>query len=263
MAVTYVTGPVHIYVGIEPILALLVQQATQQAELKTGIVPGPQPPEGEMLRRVIGPCSDTGDTVTQIVRTGTLENNMQKPAPQPLIAALLRLGLIPVYLGTALVSPEIEIIRGWLPWYDDEQGTTLPADELYEGEESWVTADLNRFNEGVYAAIASVISRAAIGGGVRGLNFAGDVGTSMVYEGFTYPLLLQFPYSGKPIFAVNGLPPGYRYFNATLAGPDRLAPMGTQVRKTRLVWRCREYLDLDSGAMALYDHSMNGVNGIN
>jgi len=259
MAIVYVTGPVHIYVGIEPVRALLL--GTTTASLKTTF--NPPSDTNPSLGASLG-LQWTDNGIVQGVPPGpTLSNNPQRPAPQALVSALLRLALLPVYLGTAEECPRVEIVRGWLPWYDDEQGTTLPADELYEAEESWVTADLTRYNETVYAAIAAVISRAALGGGSRGMNFPSDVGTSMVYEGFTYPLILQFPYVGKPIFAVRGLPAGYRYFNATLAGPDRLETMGSQARKTRLVWRCREYLDLDSGAMALYDHAMVGVGGIN
>lgn len=189
------------------------------------------------------------------------QQNPRRPTSGALVTFLTKVGFIPIYLGTAERSPSIEIVRGWLPWFDDELGSSLPADELYEAEEAWVTADVNRWNEPVYAFIAAVINRGPLGG-ARGQNYPSDVGTSMVHESFTYPLILQFPYAGKTLYQLYGMPAGYRFFNATLAGPDRLEPLGTEPSKRRLIWRCREYLDLESQAMALYDNYA-AVGGIN
>jgi hypothetical protein len=255
MASTFVHGPTHLFVGIDPVLVSAL--AIVPTALNAVFLPGSDAP-------------DYGSTGGSILTAGgainpaagaTLGNNPRHPPPAQLVTILLKVGYLPVYLGTAEKSPSIELVRGWLPWYDDELGASLPADELYEGEEAWVTADVSRWNEPVYAFLAQVINRGPLGG-ARGMNFAGDVGTSMAYEGYTYPLILQFPFAGKPLYAARGMPPGYRFFSATLAGPDRLEPLGTGPTKRRLLWRCREYLDLESGAMALYDH--NAANpGIN
>lgn len=256
MASTFVNGPCHLFVGIDPILVAAL--AYVPISIDTVMLPGNDVPDYGSTGGSI--TTDLGGPIN--LRPGaTFDNNPRNPAPAALVSILLKVGFVPVYLGTAERSPAVEINRGWLPWYDDEQGNSLPADELYEGEEAWVTADISRWNEGVYAFLAQVINRGPLGG-ARGMNFTGDVGTSMQYEGCTYPLILQFPFAGKPLYALRGMPPGYRFFSATLAGPDRLEPLGTQPSKRRLVWRCREYLDLVSGAMAIYDNSAL-VPGIN
>lgn len=257
MASTFVHGPTHIFVGIDPILVSLIGfGATTPTSLQTVMVPAYDAPD-------YGSIGSYGDPYGPLnpAQGATLDNNPHNPPPPPLVQILLKIGYVPVYLGTAEKSPVLEINRGWLPWQDDEQGTSIPSDELYEGEEVWVTADISRWNEPVYAALAAVINRGPLGG-ARGMNFSGDIGTSMVYEGYTYPLILQFPFAGKPLYAARGMPPGYRMFNAILAGPDRLDPLGTGPSKRRLVWRCRDYLDLVSGASALYDHNA-AVGGIN
>lgn len=265
MASTFVNGPCQIFVGIDPIFAATAGSVVIFQDRV--MAPDPQAVNYDNLVAE-GPTVDLGGelpTSPDFSGGSPLDNNPQRPVPASLFEiltqGLIKTGFLPVYLGTAERSPSIEIVRGWLPWFDDEMGSSLPADELYEGEEAWVTADVNRWNEGVYAFLSAVINRGALGG-ARGVNYPSDVGTSMVYEAFSYPLILQFPYAGKPQYRFQRMPAGYRFFNATLAGPDRLEPLGTQPSKRRLIWRCRELLDLDSGAMGLYDNFIQ-VGGIN
>lgn len=252
MASPYVHGPAHLFVGIEFSLFGLLGQATLQGS------------PGRTFEDFLGSLQNiaSSGSVTDTPQGATLNNNPNRPAPATLVSNVVLATRQPVYLGTAERATVAEIQPGWTPWYDDEMGTTIPADELYEAEEAFVTADISRWNEPVYAFLAQRVNRAPLGGG-RGINFAGDVGTSMVYEGYCYPLWIQFPFAGKLGYALRGMPPGYRFFNAMLAGPERLDPLGTQPSKRRLIWRCREYLDLESGAMALYDHFMGALPVIN
>jgi len=175
--------------------------------------------------------------------------------PAQLVAGLALQNRLPVYLGTAEITPTIDIERFFLPWYDDEMGTSDPADELYEGDSATVTALVNRWYEPVYAFLACLVNRAPLGG-LRGFNLPQEIGSSLVMEGFTSPLWVQFPFFAKTVMGGDGfMPPCYRFFNAHLTN-DRLEPLNHEPRKTLLVWQCKRYLDVVSGASGLYDHDM-------
>lgn len=160
---------------------------------------------------------------------------------------------VPLYLGTAEDTPTIDIDRAYVPWYDDEGGTSFPADDIYESEQGLVVADISRWNEPVYAYIACVYNQLDPAGG-RGYDPPFSVGTSMAYEGATYPLWVQFPYAAKLLYA--DMPPCYRFYCASLLGPDRLEPLNHLPSKRRLIWRARRYLNVVNGFAALYDHNM-------
>ena len=193
------------------------------------------------------------DAYGQIVGVGPPPPPPVQP-PASLISLLALQNRLPIYLGTAETTPAIDIKRNFRPWYDDEMGTSEEADDLYEGESATVTAIINRWNEPVYAFLACLVNQRALGG-LRGFNLPREIGTSMTLEGFAYPLWVQFPYFAKAVNALAGMPPCYRFFNARLSN-DRLEPLNNESRKTLLVWQCRRFLDVVSGASALYDHDM-------
>jgi hypothetical protein len=250
VAQPFVTGPAHLFVGIayqayQAYLQLQNQiqrlQTTQNTNTLT-LDNGTQGSSGT----ISGYC-----TVSPPLNSAPPQPNAVQ-APPTLTAILLLQNRLPVYLGSAEETPTINIERSFRPWYDDEMGNTNPADDLYDGDSAVVSADVNRWNEPVYAFIASLVNRAPLGG-VRGLNLAQEIGTSMTMEGFSYPLWVQFPFAAKPAMAQGGLPFCYRFFNAHLTN-DRLEPLNNEPRKTRLIWQCRRILDVVSGVAALYDH---------
>src|SRR5579859_623880 len=68
------------------------------------------------------------------------------------------------YLGTSEGSPDIDIKPVYEPVYNDLSGST-PFDLSYMGEEAYITADLTRWNEAVYAAIQARPRHSLAGGG--------------------------------------------------------------------------------------------------
>jgi len=209
------------------------------------------PPSGDLL-----PLQGGGNIVNQ--QGGPVGKLFSQPTPTTVWARL------PYYLGTARLSAVIEIERGWHPWHDDELGLSFAEDSLEEGEEAVVVVDINRWNEPVYLVLSKITAQA--GGAGRGAWLAGDTGTSVMFEGFTYPLWLQFPYAAKPAMAAGRggpMPAGYHFWNAVLYGPDRLEPLNHTPSERRLIWRCRRYLDAVSGISVLYDHDMTGVGSAN
>jgi len=260
MAQGYVAGAAAIWIGVRPTYAGGIQAILRtgggQATLSTGPPEGGAPPQSAPPGYAVSPGLGGNPNPA-----GTIINN---PIPYPTGTLINNQQPMPFYLGSARVTPRIEIMRGWAPWRDDELGLSLPADELYEGEEALVVADINRWNEPVYAYIASMV--AAQNGYYRGVDVAGDVGTSMVMEGYSYPLWIQFPYAAKPAMAFGAggpMPAGYLFYNAALLGPDRLEPINYEPSERRLVWRCRRYLEVVSGDTWLYGHDTSALGIIN
>lgn len=158
------------------------------------------------------------------------------------------------YLGTAERYPKISIRPANEPVFNDIGGK-VPFDMAHMGEEAFVSADISRWNEPVYAALAA---RPRPGSGTRGVNVAGDIGTLYVTEGFAYSLAVLFPYAAKLVYAAAGMPAGYRFLSSYLVGPDELEPLGTTPRKIRLMWHCLRTYDPSTGSLFLYDHDMTG-----
>lgn len=164
-------------------------------------------------------------------------------------------GYSPVYLGTAERYPKIVLRPNYKPTFAD-QGGEVPFDMSFQGEEGFVFADISRWNEATYAALAARPRP----NGIRGSNAPGDVGTLLQAEGMTYPLWVYFPYFSKPAFA--GMPAGYRFLSSYVAGPDELEPLGTTPRKIRLTWHCLRAYRIIQGreSFYLYDHNMSQLN---
>lgn len=142
-------------------------------------------------------------------------------------------GLTPAYLGTAEVTPRIEIRNANEPYFNSIFSTRVPMDWSDQGEEAFVYADVNRWAEAVYEATMTRPNPF----GTMGIRFGGEQGALSIFEGFAYPLTIQFPFQiSHPAFA-SGLP-GIRFLNCKLVGPDTWEPIGTTPSKRRLIWHC-------------------------
>lgn len=161
------------------------------------------------------------------------------------------------YVGTAERSPRIQTRKGWIPLFNDLGGPSIPFDMCYEGEESFISADLTRWTEAVYSAMTAIPTNT-----VRGFNGVGDIGTLMMTEGVAGTLFVLFPYTTLKPLTYGTQPAGYRFVRAWLEGPDDLDPLGTQPRKIRLVWRALRGFQLtsDGPTFSLYDHNMGAFN---
>lgn len=167
------------------------------------------------------------------------------------------------YLGTCEQYPVASINAGWEPLFNDVGGSVIPHDIVYQGEEAFIFMTLSRWNEGVYAALASRADPAtALRQGVafRGSNVAGEIGALMLNEVRTFTLWVTFPHSTKILNTTGQMPPGYRFFTCTLEGPDQLDPLGGTVpRKLNLtVHAWRQYFPLTQDHQ-LYDHNTGNL----
>ena len=165
------------------------------------------------------------------------------------------------YLGTAERYPKISIRPAGEPVFNDIGGK-VPFDMAYMGEEAFVSADISRWNEATYAAMASRPSHSA--GPVRGFNGPLDVGTLYIAEGLAYQLVVQFPYGlGQPFakgaYTANDMPGGYHFYASYLVGPDELEPLGTTPRKIRLIWHCLRVYNPATQSFLLYDNTLTGI----
>jgi hypothetical protein len=170
-------------------------------------------------------------------------------------------GVTPFYLGTCEVAPQIEVTPRFEEVHNDIGGI-VPFDKQYGGEEAFIGLDLNRYNEGVYAALAAR-PNSLVAGAVRGLNSALDVGTLMLTEGKNVVLWIVFPFFAKPAMRAGGMPAGYRFPGSILLGPDKLDGLGTRSRKTHLFFEALRLWTPLTGAFTLYDHNTTGLPAIN
>ncbi len=163
----------------------------------------------------------------------------------------------PAFLGTSEFSPYIDIRAGWMPMYSDLGGKGIPVDKSYHGQEAFIFFHLTRWNESVYASLASRPGAPAPGNpATRGKNQAVDVGTMMNAEQKSYPVWVVFPF--HTFFA--DMPAGYHFFNAWLEGPDRLDPIGTDARGLDVLF----YASYDIGEkfLTLYDFNCSEVSSL-
>lgn len=140
-----------------------------------------------------------------------------------------------VYLGTAEMTPRLEIRPEHVPYFNSILSTRVPLDWCDQGFANVFMADINRLNMPVAAGMFSRPNP----GGVFGLQAAGDLGTLVIQEGFSYPLCIQFPYSAKPAMQTGSggaMPAGYVFANARLVGPDSWEPLNMTPLKIRFVW---------------------------
>jgi hypothetical protein len=169
----------------------------------------------------------------------------------------------PLFLGHSERGPRIQIRPQFSMTYVDLGGQKVPFDAVYDGEDAIVSADLTRWNEDVYTALA--IKSGVSGNANRGLDEPGDIGTLMVYEGAATQLWLKFPYSAKASMIT--MPDGYRFVAAILQTDD-LPELGTKARKISLVWHCMRRFDPEvtnetgQGSFTLFDHDMTGLPAI-
>ncbi len=167
-------------------------------------------------------------------------------------------GKSPLYLGTATTTPRIELRPEVVAYFNSIYSPNVPMDWCDVGEQAYVFADVNRWNE---ADVLSKCQSRPNPGGQRGLHAAGDLGTVVIFEGFSYPLWIQFPYSTAKA-AMSNAPAGYRFFNARLVGPDIIEPINMTPSSRRLIWHCLEAITAAPGNVTvsqLYDFNMTGL----
>ena len=252
MATPLVCGPGHIFVGVP--VAFYASFRTASVP-KTNLnwagpdfVPLPfDPNDNAQDINLFGGINDVVPEITRApLDSGQLAGRVS--------GLILPASKVPVYFGTAEETPEIELNPVLYRWRDDE-GT---EDDLYEGEVGSVTAAGNRYNALVYEYLIARTHNVGVGG-LTGVDLAGALGSSMVYEGSSYPLWVQFPMAAKGIYARQGHPFGYRFFNVYLQGPDKTRPINTDPTVRHCRWVCRRYYDPASGTAATYDHDMRNL----
>lgn len=228
------TGPCHIFVGVRD---------------RFGTVPS-------------APTPDASINFLGSKDMAALADDMAEFAAQLASSAQLRRQQ-PAYLGTAEVSPDVEIRPVYVTVPTDASGGRRGPgeDQAYLGEEAIVSAVLTRWDYLTYAAISARPAAA------RGRGFIPEkgIGSLMCREGLAYPLWLYWPYFAKQTVTVpplgvgpagaaagaalnlvfnaarvgSGMPPGLRFLRTYLVAPERIYPMGTRPKKISLVWRAQ------------------------
>lgn len=235
MAFLYCTGPALIYVGIPVQWTDILQFIFQTSELVANF-----PLEPVLVGSSNPPKFEVPFRPPDLPPHARIENN-QIPPPIAIFIEQLRNFFFSVFLGTTEGTPTIEILPGWEGVETDAGGSKNPSERLSEGEEAIIRMDLTRYNEPVYEALAARSQTNAFLGRFPGF---GQVGKAMALEGLTLPLWLVFPYTAKAVFGLTGQPPGYRFFQSILEGPDRLERLGSVPRLTGLQFRAQRLMQL-------------------
>ncbi len=165
-------------------------------------------------------------------------------------------GGVPQYLGTAEVSPRIEIRPANTLYFNSIFSTRIPMDWSDQGEEAFTSVDLNRWDETVYRQITSRPRFT----GTRGTYAVGDFGTLVAFENYAYQVWIQFPNSAKA--AMTNMPAGYHFILSRLIGPDMIDPINTDPSKRRLVFHHLPLLAYGAGNLTvgvLYNHDMSAL----
>lgn len=180
-----------------------------------------------------------------------------KTSPDPTVPGTM------FFLGHAERSPKISVRPQYSPVFVS-LGGTVPFDWTYQGEEALIVANLTRWNENIYQAIAAKgrgpAALAAGGASGRGIDLAGEIGSLMVHERIGVTLTLVFPYATKAAMA--GQPLGYRFIFAQLEN-DELDRLGTEARSIPLVFRAARSFNSATGSFVLFDHNITGIPPIN
>lgn len=166
----------------------------------------------------------------------------------------------PAYLGMCEAAPQPSFNPEFVPMHADATGKK-PYDVVFMGEDAFVSADITVYNEAVYQEITrrprfgkkASDSTSPVGGTVA----AGDIGTMMQTEGFTFALWLHFPYFSK----FGDMPKGYRFISSYVKGPDN-PTIGTQPNKRRIQFHCLGAYDNVSGKVRCYDQNFTGIPAI-
>lgn len=170
----------------------------------------------------------------------------------------------PLYLGYSERGPRMQVRPQYSSTYVDVGGQKIPFDSCYDGQDAIVSADMSRWNEDVYAAIA-IKSGASGNNSPAGIDDPGDIGTLMMHEGAAITVWLRFTHAAK--LAYSTMPAGYRFPIAMLQNDDH-NELGTKPRKISLVFHCLREFDVTitnaygAGRFTLFDHDMTGLPAI-
>lgn len=170
-----------------------------------------------------------------------------------------------VYLGTAKVAPKIRIQRAYKKVFNDLTGQLLPFERIFQGEEAQIISPLNRFNQQVYALIASAPRQGAPGSTAAGSHGPLDIGAKVYQNSCGFGLILQFPFAStvnSP--AGEGMPVCY-YFPVCVSEVDDFTSLGTAEEEIMLAITAQQgYIPFTGstsplGGTVLYTNSLGGI----
>lgn len=160
----------------------------------------------------------------------------------------------PRYLGTAKISPRIQLKPSWEPVQNDLSGN-VPMDTAYMGEEGLSSIDFTRWDNSVYQVLSS---RPKGFGGIPGTNGRLDIGSLMLTEGLAYTVWILFPFATQKA-AYSTLNAGYRFPASYLVGPDEHEQMGTHPKTLYLIFHHLRTFNASTGTFTCYDFNMQAV----
>jgi hypothetical protein len=165
----------------------------------------------------------------------------------------------PFYLGTAKVSPVIQIKPNHRPVYNDIGGDEA-FDMAYMGQLGMTSVELTRWSDPVLRILSAHPAALSVTDGTELLNGPLDTGSLILTENLNFSFWVLFPFNAKA--AYSKMTAGYRFPGPLLLGPDIQKQMGTHPREISLVFlHLRIYNGL-TGNLFLGDHDMSAIKNV-
>ena len=161
------------------------------------------------------------------------------------------------YLGTAESAPDVTIKTEWDQVMNDLSGSRLSWDDLWEGEEGYVSATLTRWN---WPVLAQMMTRPVMAGGVAGAFTNKDIGSAWLTEGLYFTFYIQFPYQQLKNAIYGDMPPGVKFLACKLLGPESLSP-GTKAKKVNITIHAKRLFAQSLGQSGSVNTNPAGVVG--
>lgn len=158
-----------------------------------------------------------------------------------------------LYLGTAEVSPLVDINHSYLPVVNDLYSRTNSLDDVYDGSEHLVTTNLNRFDLAVWRRCRDPQSHSATLAD-HGIDAAVEVGSRTRGIG-DFELVLINGFFGTSA-ATADLSQGRLYYSS-MVGNAREDAAGTRVLSVAVRFDCKAARDAVTGEFKLYTENLS------
>lgn len=138
------------------------------------------------------------------------------------------------FLGTAEITPQVQMRRYVQNVMNDEAGKTLPIQKTFDGEAATVATTFTRFSKSAYNLLKTDALQPVAGQETRWSR------GGLVYGQKTFELWLIYDQFFNPAGTTAGLEIGYYFPQVELLNHDTPSA-GTQVEKKLLVFDCTPY----------------------
>ncbi len=161
----------------------------------------------------------------------------------------------PVYLGTAVLAPDVEQEKGFDPVMNDLGGRIFPFQNVYDGEEDTVLTTLNRFDYTVYKLMRATVNVT----GSLGTDGPVDRGTLVFGTQRAFGLVLVYSYAGSASAPSQPDMPAGRFYPCCTLEKNRESTAGARVMEIALAIKAHNLFNPSTRSFTLYTETLPSV----